>query len=57
MKSFTFNDNSSSLDHDTMFMRFSERDSGELLLIKSHDVLSAFEEIVQTLSLIVDEVK
>ena len=57
MKSFTFDDNSSSLDHDTMFMRFSERDSGELLLIRSHDVLFAFKEIVQTLFLIVDELK
>ncbi len=46
MKSFTFNDNSSSLDRDTMFMRFSERDSDELLLIRFRDVLFAFEEIV-----------
>ncbi len=57
MKSFTFNDNFSSLNRDTMFMRFSERDSDELSLIRSHDVLSAFEEIVQTLSLIVNELK
>ncbi len=57
MKSFTFNDNSSSLNRDTMFMRFSERDSDELSLIRSCDVLSAFKEIVQTLSLIVDELK
>jgi len=57
MKSFTFNDNSSSLDHDMMFMRFSERDLNELSLIRSHDVLSAFKKIVQTLSLIVDKLK
>ncbi len=57
MKSFTFDDNSSSLDHDTMFMRFSERDSDELSLIRSCDVLSAFKEIVQTLSLIVNELE
>ncbi len=57
LKSFTFNDNFSSLDRDTMFMRFSERDSDELSLIKFCDVLSAFKEIVQTLSLIVNESK
>ncbi len=57
MKSFTFNDNSSSLNRNTMFMRFSEKDSDELSLIRSCDVLSVFEEIVQTLSLIVDELK
>ncbi len=55
MQSFTFNNNSSLLDHDMMFMRFSERDSNELSLIKFCDVLSAFKEIVQILSLIVDE--
>ena len=55
LKSFTFNNNSSSLNHDTMFMRFSERDSDELSLIKFCDVLSAFKESVQTLSLIVNE--
>ncbi len=57
LKSFTFNNNSSSLDRDTMFMRFSERDSDELSLIKFCDVLSAFKEIVQTLFLIVDKSK
>ena len=57
MKSFTFNDNFSSLNHDTMFMRFSEKDSNELSLIRSCDVLFAFKEIIQTLSLIIDELK
>jgi len=38
-----------------MFIRFSERDSDELLLIKFCNVLSAFKEIVQILFLIVNE--
>ncbi len=55
MKSFTFNDNSSSLNRDMMFMKFSERNSDELSLIKFCDVLSAFKEILQILSLIINE--